>query len=153
MKRLCVLLCVGALALAGCAVKSMSPRLPDDAGFDPDAVTTPRPTLPNVFVLNGYLVVDQEPIRLWRRDVGSNGLITIAWALSARTSTKWPDAKKAVAFKPEPARVQCEVRGVHSKVLACSFPYESRAQYKYTLRAQDGNIDLPPLDPYIVNME
>jgi hypothetical protein len=153
MKRISVFLLLVAVALSGCAMKDKSPRLADDEGFNPDLVLPPRPTFPNVFVLNGHLVVDQEPIRIWRRDVGGDGRVVIAWALSAKSSTKWPAVAKAVAFKPEPARLSCEVRGAQAKVLACSFPYESHAKYKYTLTAQDGNTLLPPLDPYIVNME
>jgi hypothetical protein len=152
MKRLCVLLCALAGALSGCAVKGTSPRLPDDAGFDPEVVVTPTPTLPNVFVLYRHLVVDQDPIRLGKRDVGADGRVTIAWALSAKSSTKWPAVARAIAFRPEPPRLRCEVRGAQAKVLACDFQYMSRAQYKYTLTAQDGDL-LPPLDPLIVNME
>jgi hypothetical protein len=154
MKRLFLLLCAGALALAGCVVvMDKSPRLPDDGGFNPDVVTPPRPTAPNVFVSNGYLVVDQEPIRLWRKDVGSDGRVAIVWALSARSETKWLAPDRTVTFEPQPPGLDCKVRGAGLKILACSFQYRSRAKYKYTLTAQDGNIVLPPLDPYIVNME
>jgi hypothetical protein len=153
MKRICVVLLLVALALSGCAMKDKSPRLADDEGFNPDVVLPPRPTLPNVFVLNGQLVVDQEPIRIGRRDVGADGRISISWALSAKSSTKWPAPARAVSFKPAPADLRCEIRGAQAKVLACNFGYESRAQYKYTLTAQEGSVLLPPLDPYIVNME
>lgn len=152
MKRISALLLVCALVISACSLMDKSVRLADDEGFNPDFVTVPRPTLPNVFVLNGHLVVDQEPIRIWRRDM-VDGRVVIAWALSAKSSTKWPSADKAITFKPVPSGLRCQVRGAQQRVLACSFPYESRAQYKYTLTAQDGSILLPPLDPTIVSME
>lgn len=151
MKRLGILLATA--ALAGCAVvhSGGAGRLGDDKGFDPDLVTHPRPTLPNVFVQNGYLVVDQEPIRLWRRDADDKATVVVAWALPARSGARWPKAD-AVSFKPIPPSLQCAVRP-SGKVLACSFRFEPHTQYKYTLNALDGDIKLPALDPNIVNME
>ena len=157
MKRTAGWLLAGTLAVSGCTViTEPGGRLPDDQGFDPVVVRTPRPTLPNVFVINGQLVVDQEPIRLWRRDYEVNKdkrteTVKIAWALAANSDTKWPDPKLAITFRPE-LKAECEVRGTGSKVLECTLPYRSMATYKYTLRAIDGKSTLV-LDPNIVNME
>jgi hypothetical protein len=153
MKRTAGWLLAGTLAVSGCTViTEPAGRLPNDQGFDPVVVRAPRPTLPNVFVMNGHLVVDQEPIRLWLRDYDKERkTVKIAWALAANSETKWPDAKLAIAFRPE-LKVECEVRGTGSKVLECTLPYRQRATYKYTLRAIDGKSTLV-LDPEIVNME
>lgn len=153
MKRTAGWLLAGTLAISGCTVISgPAGRLPNDQGFDPVVVRTPRPTLPNVFVTSGHLVVDQEPIRLWLRDYDKEKrTVRIAWALAANSDTKWPDPKEAIAFRPQP-KVDCEVRGAGRKVLECTLPYERHARYKYTLRAIDGKSTLV-LDPEIVNME
>jgi hypothetical protein len=154
MKRITGLLLTCALALAGCAtvVWERAGRLPDDGGFDLDKVSRPKATLPNVFVQGGHLIVDQEPIRLWRRDVDSTGSVVIAWALPARSAARWPAVDKAVSFKPRPPKLDCKVPP-SGKILSCSFVYVSLAQYKYTLTAVDNDISTQPLDPYIVNME
>lgn len=153
MKRTAGWLLAGTLAVSGCTViTGPAGRLPDDQGFDPVVVRTPRPTLPNVFVINGQLVVDQEPIRLWLRDYDKERkTVQIAWALAANSETKWPDPKLAITFRPE-LKAECEVRGASSKVLECTLPYRQKATYKYTLRAIDGKSSLV-LDPNIVNME
>lgn len=153
MRKVSLLLLVGALGLSSCALTDKATLLPDDAGFNPEVVLSPRPTAPNVFVLNGYLVVDQEPIRIWQRDVGGDRRITIAWALSYKSDTSWPAADRAISFRPVPRDLRCAVRGAQRKILACSFPYESRAQYKYTLTAEELGKALPSLDPNIVSME
>ena len=153
MKRTAGWLLAGTLAVSGCTViTEPAGRLPNDQGFDPVVVRAPRPTLPNVFVMNGHLVVDQEPIRLWLRDYDKERkTVKIAWALAANSETKWPDPKLAITFRPE-LKAECEVRGKGSKVLECALPYRSMATYKYTLRAIDGKSTLV-LDPNIVNME
>lgn len=153
MRRTAGWLLLGALAASGCTVVSgPGGRLPDDKGFDPVVVRAPHPTLPNVFVLNGQLVVDQEPIRIWLRDYDKERrTVRIAWALAADSETKWPEAKEAIAFVPDP-KASCEVRGAGRKILECTLRYERHAKYKYTLKATDGKNTLP-LDPNIVNME
>ena len=153
MNRTAGWLLAGTLAVSGCTVISdPAGRLPNDQGFDPVVVRTPRPTLPNVFVTNGQLVVDQEPIRLWLRDYDKEKrTVKIAWALAANSDMQWPDPKVAIAFRP-PLKIECEVRGAGRKILECPLPYERHARYKYTLKAFDGKSTLV-LDPEIVNME
>ena len=148
----------GALIVSACAVLSDSGRLPDDGGFDPALVRAPRPTLPNVFVTNGHLVVDQEPIRIYGRDFKGK-TVTIAWALSAGSSARWPEADKAITIRNanggRPADWRCTVAKT-GKVLSCSYTFGAGV-YKYTLTAKggdkEGDKDPPPLDPYIVNIE
>jgi hypothetical protein len=146
---------LGALAVSGCTVLSgPGGRLSDDRGFDPVVARAPIPKLPNVFVTNGQLVVDQEPIRLWRRDYDrEKQTVRIEWALAANSDTQWPPRPEdAVVFSPDPKGRSCEVRGAGRKVLACTLTFVSRASYKYTLKATDGKNTLV-LDPNIVNME
>jgi hypothetical protein len=154
MKRTAGWWLAGTMAVSGCTVISdPAGRLPNDQGFDPVVVRTPRPTLPNVFVANGYLVVDQEPIRLFLRDYDQEKrTVKISWALAANSDTQWPEPKDAIAFSPEPKR-SCEVRGVGRKVLECTLVYERHAKYKYTLKVIGEKVKPPPLDPNIVNME
>ncbi len=157
MKRAAGWWLIGIIATSGCAVTVVGKggRLPDDKGFDPDAVHAPHPTLPNVFIVNGHLVVDQEPIRISGKDVGSDKKVRIAWALSARSSARWPDADKAITIRnakgDKPADWICSVAKTE-KILSCNYSF-SPGTYKYTLSARDGKLDLPPLDPYIVNIE
>jgi hypothetical protein len=144
-----------ALAVSACAVVSdRIGRLPDDGGFDPAVVRAPRPTLPNVFVMNGHLVVDQEPIRINGRDF-KDKTVTIAWALAAGTSARWPEADKAITIRnakgERPADWRCTA-ATTGKILSCSYTFRP-GTYKYTLAAKEGDKDLPPLDPYIVNIE
>jgi hypothetical protein len=155
MKQTTGWLLVAALSASGCTIVSgPGGRLPDDKGFDPLVVRTPQPKLPNVFVLNGYLVVDQEPIRLWPRDYNLEGRTArIEWALAANSDTQWPKPEEAISFSPDPKGRLCEVRGKDRKVLSCTLPYREHAKYKYTLKVVDEKIKPPPLDPNIVNME
>jgi hypothetical protein len=156
MRRTAGWLLAGTVAISGCTVISgPAGRLPNDQGFDPVVVRTPRPTLPNVFVTTGHLVVDQEPIRLWLRDYGNdkvNGTAKIAWELDANSDSQWPKPEEAIVFSPPLERHPCEVRGVRRKVLLCTLPYKEKASYKYTLKAMDGKSTIV-LDPNIVNME
>ncbi len=159
MNRTAGLSLAAALAVSACAIVSDGGgRLPDDGGFDPVLVRAPRPTLPNVFVMNGYLVVDQEPIRIRGRDF-KDKKVTIAWALPAGSLTRWPDADKAISIRnakgDRPADWRCTVART-GKVLSCSYTF-GVGDYKYTLTAKggdkEGDKDPPPLDPYIVNIE
>lgn len=155
MKQIGLLLATA--VLTGCAVvhSGGAGRLDDEMGFDPALVTRPKPTLPNVFVINGRLVVDQEPIRISSKDAGRDRKVSIAWALSARSSEHWPQADKAISIRnakgDKPADWSCSVSKTE-KILSCSYTFRP-GEYKYTLNVRDGNIELPPLDPYIVNIE
>jgi hypothetical protein len=150
-----------AATVAGCAVFEQNPRLANDDGFDPGRVSRPRPTEPNVFVVDGHMVIDQEPIRIWKKDLAAGNRVVIAWALPAGTATRWlPDESdkrrssphRSVTIEPPPPELKCGVRGAARKVLVCSFDYVALARYKYTLRAEDGGKPLA-LDPFIFNME
>ncbi len=97
-----------------------------------------------MFVVGGQLVIDQEPIRIWKRDLAAGNRVVIAWALPAGSAAGWlPNPPEARRPGPHPSV---------KKVLVCSFDYVSHARYKYTLTADSGGKPLV-LDPFIVNME
>lgn len=150
MTRILALVLAGLVGLAGCAQTGIRAEKspPSERGFDIGVWPAPRPTAPLVYVVDGYLVVDQEPIRLWRNDY-QNGRVTIQWQLPAGTSYTWPTSS-AATFKPTPPGLRCLTL---NKLLSCSFEHQAKAEYKYTLTALDNGKPLPSLDPYIFNME
>jgi hypothetical protein len=80
---------VAGLGLTGCIiVKTIQPPgvLRQQEGFDPATVTPPNPFAPNVFVTNGYPVLDQEPIVV---PPGTNPN-TIIFALPKNSGYKFP---------------------------------------------------------------
>lgn len=153
MKRLALILALCAVALTGCSLieKTRQVRVGED-GFDPSLVRVPEAVLPNVLVVNGYLVVDQEPIRITRRDVGTDGKVTLSFALPAGSQFRWPP-DGAIQIQPVPRAWACIVKGAARRILECRYDYEPRGKFSYTLNALEGDRPLPPLDPTIVNME
>ncbi|MCU0769163.1 MAG: hypothetical protein MUD07_07205 [Burkholderiaceae bacterium] len=113
MKRIAWALAVAAV-LAGCAGFERNPRLPNDDGFDPGLVSRPRPTEPNVLVVGGQLVIDQEPIRIWKRDLAAGNRVVIAWALPAGSAAGWlpnpPEARRPGPHPSEGPRLQLRLR-------------------------------------------
>ncbi len=146
--------------LAGCAHFQPEARLGLE-GFNPALVRQPQPRLPNVFVVsNRFLVVDQEPIRIGRRDVGADGRVTISWALAAGSPYTFTD--RGITFAPGPNRekdtpveLKCGLQGAPHKVYECSYrPSPGRSVFKYTIHAQNKENPrevVEPLDPYVVN--
>ena len=156
MTRMAMLVLAALLGLAGCAHMSGRDAAsePSPGGFDVKLNAAPLPRAPLVHVVKGYLVVDQEPIRLWSDDYRKDGdgvvRTTIKWQLP-RGNYTWPEDGSAITFKPQPRITP--VCLVNRAVLVCSLVYEPKAQYKYTLTALDNSKPLLPLDPYIFNME
>lgn len=143
-------LCV--VLAAGCQHFQKDPRRGLE-GFDPDVVRQPQPLLPNVFVTDaGYLLVDQEPIRIGKRDI-VNGRIRISWALAAGSPYTFPP--NGIVMGPGPNRdtpqdLRCGVQGAPAKVFECSFRApEQRFRYKYTIYVRRGDRQLEPLDPHV----
>jgi hypothetical protein len=140
--------------IAGCAALSerVAPagRMAEDAGFNAALITRPNPQLPNVFIGEGDgIVVDQEPIRLSRRDIGPDGRVHIVWALDADSRFTFPRdgiVVGQIVGKP-PRNLECNVRGPKRKVFVCSFVPAGKFQFKYTINALDGDRRLPALDP------
>lgn len=153
MTRMAMLVLAALLGLAGCAHMSGRDAAsePSEGGFDVRLNPAPLPRYPKVHVVDGYIVVNQEPIRLWLRDYNDKKRVTIAWQLAAGTSYTWP-SERGVTFRPEPPGLQCLPVSL-LKVVSCSFDFVSKAEYKYTLTVLENGKSLPPLDPYIFNME
>lgn len=146
--------------LAGCAHFQQDGRLGLE-GFNPAVVRQPQPRLPNIFVVsNRFLVVDQEPIRIGKRDVGPDGRVTISWALAAGSPYTFTD--KGITFASGPNRerdtpvdLKCSGQGAPRKIFECSFrPSSGRSVFKYTINAQNRENPrevIEPLDPYVVS--
>jgi len=153
MKKRTLFIVAFTLTLAGCAHLGFECPQCAIEGFDPRVVRQPLPLFPNVFVTEGRLVVDQEPIRVGPREV-RGGLVTITWALAAGS----PDAFAAngIVIGPgshsEQYKPKCYApEGSKGKVFACSFrpPAKGQVKYKYTINVLlDGKV-LSSLDPNI----
>jgi hypothetical protein len=157
LKRRLLLASLVAIATSGCVVNIH--RSDPAAGFDPTTVRRPDPKLPKVFVdRDRFLVVDQEPIRLFKEDV-SNGRVTLTWQLDATSRITFP--QNAVTFqKPVggdsryqpivPTGLECKL-GEKAKTFSCSFAApRGKWQTKYTVSALDGKEPVEILDPTIL---
>lgn len=159
MKKWHLIFVACVVVLSGCA--HFQDARPGLDGFNPNVVRQPQPRLPNIFVVgNKFLVVDQEPIRISRRDVGQDGRVTISWALAAGSPYTFTD--RGITFAPGPNKerdtpvdLKCGVQGVPRKIFECSYrPSPGRSVFKYTINAQNRENPrdvIEPLDPYIVN--
>lgn len=160
MKKWPFIALVCTVLLSGCAHFYQDARLGAE-GFNPAVVRQPQPRLPNVFVVgNRFLVVDQEPIRITKRDVGQDGRVTISWALPA--GTPYVFTERGIGITPGPNRerdtpvdLKCSVQGAPRKIFECSYrPSPGRSVFKYTITAQNRENSREPveaLDPYVVN--
>ena len=152
MKRLGYVVAACVALLVGCQHFPQNPRRGLE-GFDPGVVRPPQPLFPNVFVTDaGFLVVDQEPIRLGKRDI-VDGRFRISWALAAGSPDTFP--ANGIVIGPGPTRdtpqdLRCAVQGSLAKVFECSFRApEQRFRYKYTVYVRRGEKQLEALDPLL----
>ena len=158
MKKWPLIVAAYALLLAGCAhLDKFDCRQCALEGFDPRAVRLPQPLFPNVFVTDSdRLVVDQEPIRIDKRDV-RNGRVTVQWALAAGSPYTFPS--NGIVIGPgsnkdqdKPVEVRCgePAKFTQQKVFECSFrAVPGRSKYKYTVNVRQGDKRLEALDPYV----
>jgi hypothetical protein len=139
---------IGAVAivmtLGGCAAGRYG-----NEGFDPVQVRRPDAHQPNIFVGNdGYLVVDQEPIRVPR----SEGRVVIVWALPYWGSYTFADdgiqLADPVTHQPPPG-TECAVQGTARKLYRCAYaaPLEPRS-YKYSIKVNGAK---SALEPWVYN--
>jgi len=153
MKKWRVIFAVCTVFLGGCAHFYGEARLGLE-GFNPRVVRQPQPLFPNVFITNsGHIVVDQEPIRIGKREVGRDGRVTISWALAAGSPYTFPSNGIVIGSGPAggaPPDLKCSVQGSLAKVFECSYRApEGRYRYKYTVYVRRGNELLEALDPNI----
>lgn len=164
MKRWALACIACVLLISSCQVLHKESRVGLE-GFDPAVVRQPQPLLPNVFITDsGLIVVDQEPIRIGKRDV-RDGRVTISWALAAGSPYTFPstrppykDSVDGIVIGPgsdkpqdKPVEATCVVQGSRKKVIECSFraPREGRTRYKYTVNVLQGSRLIEALDPNI----
>ena len=169
MKKLSLFFAACVLVLIGCQHIPPGPGR-TLAGFDPKVVRKPEPLFPNVFITDDALiVVDQEPIRVGKRDV-IHGRVTISWALEAGSPYRfpskdppWKDTVDGIVIGPgsdkkqdQPVAVKCGAPVVSKgKIFECSFQAakEGQTRYKYTvnvLNVLPGGKPIKALDPDIV---
>ncbi len=151
-----------AVLLAGCASVRVGPeqtldiggtnvRLVGIEGFRPSAVTMPNPGQPNVFIVNGRIVVDQEPLRPTQELPSNPPRILVSWALDYSGNYIFP-SDTAIAFAPGAPAVTCR-RGPMNRVIGCVFakPAVLPAQWKYTVTVRnEATGAVQTLDPSVV---
>jgi hypothetical protein len=121
-------------------------------GFDPGAVRAPNPNQPNVFIINGEIVVDQEPLR---PGADSGNRVVVVWALARNGDYSFPNDEAIVllgsAQHPLPPDLRCKLVGAAKKEIACKYKRTARAQWKYKIAVKNdrGGKDPDPLDPWI----
>lgn len=158
LQRCLLLVALVAIGTTGCVQVNIS-RTQSLAGFDPTVVRRPDPKLPKVFVdRDEFLVVDQEPIRLFAKD-NINGRVTLTWALDATSRITFPQNaitfQKPVGGDPRyqpivPTGLECKL-GEKAKTFTCSFNApRGKWQTKYTVSANDGSRQLEVLDPTLL---
>jgi len=146
MNRTSIVAAIAIVALlGGCAGGG---RIGEE-GFSTMEVRRPNAHQPNVFVGDdGFLVVDQEPIRVPR----SEGRIMIVWALPAGSPYTFPDEgirlADPVTHQPPPG-IDCGPQGAARKLYRCAYPAPAEPKrYKYTIRVNGAQ---SALDPWVFN--
>jgi hypothetical protein len=102
------------------------------------------PHNPNVSVVSGYIVVDQEPIVVPKSEKN----FSIVWQLPKYSAYSFPDDGITVARGDD--EFACR-RESDKQRFACLFKNSKPGKYKYTIKVLDGASPLEPLDPTIVN--
>jgi hypothetical protein len=116
-------------------------------GYAPVLVTTPDPKLPNIFVSDGGLVIDQEPIRTGT--VGQS--FTVVWALPLTGPVVFGEKGGIEFADPKPIN-EC---ASSAKFVTCKLTL-TKKEHKYTINASrrvgtEGRLEpLAPLDPHLV---
>lgn len=133
-----------AIALGGCAAGRIGQQ-----GFSSAFVTLPLASSPNVFIRNGYIVVDQEPIIADRNTERP----TVSWALPSDGEYYFPD-DKAISFPgsgPKPQQFDCIPKAVPTRTLICNWKKDHGKKYLYQITVTNGTS--PPLksDPSIMD--
>ncbi len=105
------------------------------------------PANPRVMVdAQGRLSVNQEPLRFYK----SQGQVNITWRLPAEGGYAFPKDGIVVEGPGSAEEFRCGP-GAKSNEFSCLNRNSRPGDYKYTVRALQGDKTLPPLDPRIVN--
>ena len=126
------------LVLAGCG--HMHHRDGDCSKCGPVDITRPQ-----VSVVNGRIVVDQETLVFGEALRGV--AVTITWQLPKGSNLSFPE--NGIVFNDAGEEIVCNSKP--GPVFSCLNRHTKPGRYKYTIRAQEGDKALPPLDPYVAN--
>jgi hypothetical protein len=127
MKRSLVIAAVSAALLVAC-----TPR--------------PDPAKPQVTVVNGKIAVDQETIE-FKADQTD---VQITWKLPAGTNFRFP--QDGIVFERSAIEeiVKCQTTKDGTE-FSCLNRHTKPGKYKYTIKVQEGQKPLDPLDPFVFN--
>lgn len=139
-----------ALVLTACAAgtqKIYTDKSGRGEGFSSAFVTQPNPTAPNIFIVAGKIVIDQEPIRPPGDREGDP--IAIYWALEQGGSYTFP--QHGVEIKGHPTF--CSPVTGTDYVFSCKYRRPAPDTiYQYTVRVKDrSGRPIRDLDPSIMN--
>jgi hypothetical protein len=112
----------------------------------------PDPHAPSVFVVDGKIVVNQDPIIIVKSDYAP-----IVWQLESEGPFTFPDDGIVITDAPnakvEDAKDQfkCHVEQDRRRY-TCDNRHTRPASYKYTIKVLENGAPIqPPLDPWIWN--
>jgi hypothetical protein len=114
-------------------------------GFRLSAVTIPDGNAPNVFVISGRTVIDQEPVR---PKEAPPGYFAVLWALDSMGGYSFP-SDTAITFGSGGPVPTCK-RLPGNKVIGCLFakPMTLPASWKYSITINNDATGVPQtLDP------
>ena len=155
MHRSSVVAVAAVLLLSSCATFESTKLGPikifygrDFTGFDPAHFTAPNGMDANIHIVNGQLVVDQDPMR---PTPDAQQKVTVSWALSRTGNYAFPD-DGAIQFirvdDPLPTDTQCATVGGARKFFVCTYTRTRAAKWKYSIRVKDGSGNELTLDPW-----
>lgn len=163
--RIRLLAAVLTLALTGCAsIRVVGPEQTIKVGlatvtvsgldgYNALAVQAPDPNAPNVFIVNGNVVLGEDPLY----PVHLQNRVVIVWRLDASDSSPYffPDDRAiqlhAGVNNPLPADLNCGAFGQKKKSFVCTYARpETPKKWKYSVKVKNASgVDPTPLDPWV----
>lgn len=162
LARLSALLATAVTAgwlVAGCTIHVNAPPMGMHGPGGKQGMFRPDPVNPRVTVLRSKLVVDQEPIRIFKDQFKDNATVTISWRLPPNGEHVFTadgivlKAENEKASPPAQAAFKCGL-GANAREYTCQvLPTERGGRYKYTIKAKEerSGKELEALDPVVVN--
>jgi hypothetical protein len=141
MKLRLVVVCLAALVLAGCGLFGGHHGRGDCSKCQPLDNTRPQ-----VSVVNGKVMVDQDTLRFG--EGLRNVPVTITWVLPKGSNLRFP-SNGIVFEKSADGEIVCNAEG--GTTFRCLNRHTKPGRYKYEIRVLEGDKALPPLDPHVVN--